>query len=155
MSAGSRAKAAEIRRTMREPVPDDPSRPMMEWEPFTPLGRYANLPAFPVNALPTAGAEMVAAVAESTQTPDDLAGVVYLGALATSCGGRAVVEVQSGWREPLNIYAAPAMPPGSRKSAVFREMTAPLLDAERAMQENARAVIKEAEIGRASCRERV
>ena len=41
-------------------------------------------------ALPDAGAAMVRAVAESTQTPADLAGVVYLGALATCCGGRAL-----------------------------------------------------------------
>ena len=80
---------------------------------------------------------MVEAVAESTQTPPDLAGVVYLGVLAAAAGGHAEVEVQSGWREPVNMYATPAMPPGSRKSAVFREMTGPLLAAERALQEDA------------------
>lgn len=137
-----RAAAREIRRAVR--VPDDPPRPAAEWEPVTPLGKYANLPAFPVESLPAAGAAMVNAVAESTQTPADLAGIVYLGTLATCCGGRAVVEVQGGWREPLNLYAAPAMPPGSRKSAVFREMIAPLLEAERDMQERAKAGIGEA-----------
>ena len=53
------------------------------------------------------------------------------------------MEVQPGWREPVNIYATPAMPPGSRKSAVFRDMTAPLLDAERVLQEDAGADICE------------
>ena len=140
--SSNRGKAAEIRRSAG--IPDDPPRPSPDWEPLTPLGKYANLPAFPVSALPTAGAAMVEAVAESTQTPADLAGIVYLGTLATCCGGRAVVEVQGGWREPLNLYAAPAMPPGSRKSAVFREMIAPLLDAERVMQDKARMTISEA-----------
>lgn len=148
MSSADRREAADIRRRYTR-VPDDPERlPPEEWEQYTELGQYADLPAFPVGALPPYAAEMVAAVAESTQTPADLAGIVYLGALATSCGGRAVVEVQRGWREPLNLYAAPAMPPGSRKSAVFREMTAPLLDAERVLQENASAVRNEAAVSR-------
>jgi replicative DNA helicase len=145
MSAGSRAQAAEIRH-QKTRVPDDAPQPPAEWEPFTPLGKYASLPAFPVEALPAAGSAMVEAVAESTQTPADLAGIVYLGALATCCGGRAVVEVQGGWREPLNLYAAPAMPPGSRKSAVFREMAAPLLEAECGMQEKAKIAISEAAV---------
>jgi len=116
------------------------------WEPLVPLSATGDLPAFPVASLPDWGAAMVEAVAESTQTPPDLAGVVYLGVLAAAAGGRAEVEVQPGWREPVNLYAAPAMPPGSRKSAVFREMTAPLLDAERALQEAARAGINESAV---------
>jgi hypothetical protein len=141
---GSRSRAAEIRREAG--IPDDPEIPAAEWEPLVPLGAAGDLPAFPVRSLPDWGAAMVEAVAESTQTPPDLAGVVYLGVLAAAAGGRAEVEVQPGWREPVNLYAAPAMPPGSRKSAVFREMTAPLLDAERALQEAARADISESAI---------
>ena len=116
------------------------------WEPLVPLSAVGDLPGFPVKSLPQWGAAMVEAVAESTQTPADLAGVVYLGVLAAAAGGRAEVEVQPGWREPVNLYAAPAMPPGSRKSAVFREMTAPLLDAERALQDSAREAIAESVI---------
>ena len=116
------------------------------WEPFVPLQRPGALPPFPVTALPQWGTAMVAAVAEATQTPPDLPGVVYLGTLAAAAGGRAEVEVQPHWREPLNIYAAPAMTPGSRKSAVFREMIAPLLDAERALQDKAQEAIRERSI---------
>lgn len=120
--------------------------PAAEWEPLVPLSATGDLPVFPVRSLPDWGAAMVKAVAESTQTPPDLAGVVYLGVLAAAAGGRAEVEVQPGWREPVNLYAAPAMPPGSRKSAVFREMSAPLLDAERVLQEAARIEINEAAV---------
>ena len=136
----------------KTPTPDDARRAVQAaagtepWEPLVPLSAVSDLPAFPVKSLPDWGAAMVEAVAESTQTPHDLAGVVYLGVLAAAAGGRAEVEVQPGWREPVNLYAAPAMPPGSRKSAVFREMTAPLLDAERALQEAARADISESVI---------
>lgn len=131
------------------PVPGkahSPAPAADEWEPIVPLSTVGNLPLFPVKSLPDWGAAMVEAVAESTQTPADLPGVVYLGVLAAAAGGRAEVEVQPGWREPVNLYAAPAMPPGSRKSAVFREMSAPLLDAERALQESARGAIAESVI---------
>jgi replicative DNA helicase len=142
--AYSRSQAASIRHAVG--IPDDPEPPAAEWEPLVALSAAGDLPGFPVKSLPQWGAAMVKAVAESTQTPADLAGVVYLGVLAAAAGGRAEVEVQPGWREPVNLYAAPAMPPGSRKSAVFREMTAPLLDAERALQEAARADISESAI---------
>ena len=119
-----------------------------DWEFFTPLVRTEGLPPFPVKALPDWGEAMVAAVAEETQTPVDLPGVVYLGDLATAAGGRAVVEVQPGWTEPLNLYMAPALDPGSRKSAVFRAMTQPILDAEQALREKARADIQESAVVR-------
>lgn len=116
------------------------------WESPVPLTAAGELPPFPIAALPAWAGDMVAAVAEFTQTPADLSGVVFLGALAAAVGGRAEVEVEPGWREPVNIYAAPAMPPGSRKSAVFREMICPLVDAEQAMQEQAREDINERKI---------
>ncbi|WP_250548637.1 YfjI family protein [Pseudonocardia sp. H11422] len=91
---------------------------------------------------------MVLAVAEFTQTPLDLPGCLALAALSTAAGGRAEIEVRPGWREPLNLYTVVAMPPGSRKSAVFAAMTAPLLEAERQLVEQARPVIAEAEVAR-------
>ena len=100
------------------------------WEPPAPLGGHADLPAFPVSALPAWAADEVAALAEFTQTPPDLAGTVLLAVLSAAAGGRAVVEVRGSWREPVNLYAVAAMPSGARKSAVFAEMTGPLLDTE-------------------------
>jgi hypothetical protein len=68
--------------------------------------------------------------------------------LSTAAGGRAVVAVRGGddgWREPVNIYTAVAMHAGSRKSAVFSIMTAPLLTAERELVERVNGVRVEAE----------
>ena len=50
------------------------------------------------------------------------------------------------WREPLNLYTVIALPPGSRKSAVFAAMTAPILAAEQALIERTAPAIVEAEI---------
>jgi replicative DNA helicase len=41
------------------------------------------------------------------------------------------VAVRPGWREPLNLYTATGLSPGSRKSAVVRDVTRPLLALER------------------------
>jgi hypothetical protein len=127
----------------REPGPGDSAA--VEWGELLPLGGPRALTAFPLPTLPAWGRSMVAGVAEETQTPEDLAAVVYLGSLAAAAGGRAVVDVQSGWTEPVNLYAAVAMEPGSRKSAVFRAMTAPVLDAERDLQATASADRQERE----------
>ncbi|GAA4554268.1 YfjI family protein [Pseudonocardia xishanensis] len=114
----------------------------------TPLTPRRLAPPFPVDALPTWVADMVMAVAEFTQTPLDLPGCLALAALSTAAGGRAEIEIRPGWREPLNLYTVVAMPPGSRKSAVFAAMTAPLLEAEGQLIDQARPRIAEAELAR-------
>lgn len=119
--------------------------PAPAWEDPIPLGQVRTLPPFPIDALPGWVADMVAAVAEETQTPPDLAACTALAALSTAAGGRAVVDVRGGWREPVNVYVAVALPPANRKSAVFARMTGPLLKAERVMDENAVGAIVEAE----------
>jgi len=119
-----------------------------QWDPPTPLSARRVLPRFPVDALPAWVGDQVAAVAEFTQTPPDLAGSVALAALSTAAGGRARVQIRPGWVEPVNLFTVVAMPPGSRKSAVFAAMTAPLLAAEQALAEHAAPLIVEAELAR-------
>jgi len=104
-------------------------------------------PRFPVEALPPWLREMVAAVAEATQTPQELAGSVGLGVLALAGAGKVEVEPSPGWREPLSLFVAVALPPGCRKSAVFATMTKPLvawerMENERLAPEIARATTK-------------
>ena len=117
------------------------------WDDPVPLGvRRRTLPMFPTGALPGWVGAMVAAVAEETQTPPDLAACVALAALSTAAGGRALVNVRGSWVEPVNIFTVVAMPPGSRKSPVFRAMTQPLLAAEKDLIERIKPRIVEAEL---------
>ena len=125
----------------------------VSWEQLVPLGATARLPAFPVAAFPGWLAAQVEECARSTQTPPDLPASVALAVLATAAGGRAVVEVRGQWREPVNLYTVTALPPGARKSAVFAEMTMPVLDTEAAMVTHARGEILEAETLRKIARE--
>lgn len=118
------------------------------WERPVPLGRSQSLPSFPVESLPSWLSDYVGALATATQTPPDLAGMLTLSALATVAGGLARVEVRPGWREPLNIFGAVALVPGSRKSAVVAEVTAPLSAFEAEEVERLRATIVEADTAR-------
>ncbi|WP_190211581.1 YfjI family protein [Kitasatospora indigofera] len=105
------------------------------WDIPVPLGESRALPAFPVDVLPPWVGDMVAAVAEETQTPADLAGCLALAALATAAGGRVMIRIRGRWHEPVNIYTAVALPPGNRKSAVFDLMTKPLLAVEKVLKD--------------------
>ncbi len=117
----------------------------LAWDAPIPLTTRPDLPTFPVDALPAWLGAMVAAVAEETQTPADLAGCLSLAVLATTAGGRAVVCVRGRWREPVNLYIAVALDPGNRKSAVFSLMTEPLLVVEKLLVEQSASVRAEAE----------
>lgn len=121
------------------------------WDAPVPLGERGPLPTFPVDALPGWVADQVQAVSTFTQTPVDLAACIALACLSTAAGGRAIVAVRGGddgWREPVNIYTAVAMHAGSRKSAVFTIMTAPLLAAEKDLVDQTAGARIEAEQSR-------
>ncbi len=66
------------------------------------------------------------ALAEATQTPPDLAGVLGLTALAVVAAGNAEVKVKEGWTESLNLYVAAFLPSGERKTPVYNAIKAPL-----------------------------
>jgi replicative DNA helicase len=102
-----------------------PPTPQINWEPPISLGAPA-LPPFPLDALPPAFGDFAAALATATQTPPDLAGLHTLAALATATARKAVVRPRPGWSEPLNLFTASVLGSGNRKSAVHREIVAPL-----------------------------
>jgi replicative DNA helicase len=96
------------------------------WEDFVPLERQ-DRPAFPVEVLPLEVQEMVRAVSEATQTPVDCSAMMGLSVVAAAVAKRVETEPRDGWREPLVLWTAGALPPGSMKSAVDGEMKAPII----------------------------
>jgi replicative DNA helicase len=114
------------------------------WETPAPLRADVDLPAFPVEALPDFLAAYVAAEATATQTPPDLPGMLVLAALATAAGGLARIQVRPGWQEPLNLFVVVALPPGSRKTAVFADVTRPLVRLDRDELARMRPLVVEA-----------
>ncbi|MCX5369588.1 YfjI family protein [Streptomyces sp. NBC_00103] len=131
--------------TLEEPPGEDDATPDV-WEDPIPLTGRRDRPPFPAHVFPTWLGEFVAAVAEETQTPVDLAGSIALAVLATAAGGRSVVHVRGNWREPTNLYTVVALPPANRKSAVFALLTNPLYEAEKQLKAAMKPVIVEAEV---------
>ena len=118
----------------RQPTPTD----LFDGDPI-PLTASRRVPPFPVDALPPPIANMVDAIATATQTDPAMAGTSALTALSACTGGRALIEIRAGWREPLNLFTATVAKPAERKSAVHAAMTRPLLAAEKRLVEAARA----------------
>jgi hypothetical protein len=148
------AKAAHDRRTALDELDEhidalrETAAREAPWQPPLSLVDMGALPEFPLEALPGWCAAYAAAVAEATQTPRDLAGMIVLASLATCAGGRVRVAIKPGWEEPLNLYVLVALPPGERKSAVFEAVTAPLSEFEEERGEVLAPVVTEAAIRR-------
>ena len=108
-------------------------RELRGWSAPVPLTSTSIAPPpFPLAALPTWTRAKVHAVAHDTQTPPDLAATIALACLSTAAAGRVsiLVRPEIGWREPINLYTVAALSPGSRKSPVFSNLTAPITAAE-------------------------
>lgn len=112
-----------------------------EWEPLIPFQKI-NTPDFPTDCLPAPVASFVKALAESTQTPEEMAGILSLGILATAFQSRYSVEVKPDWHEPLCLYTVAIAPPGERKSTVISALSSPVYDYEKRRQEAEAAEVK-------------
>lgn len=97
----------------------------IRWEDPIPFSRYT-MARFPIEALPKDIADYVTAVAESTQTPVDMAGAVSLSMLSVCLQGKYRVQGKQDWFEPLNTYVLAIAPPSERKSAVQHMMLKPI-----------------------------
>lgn len=102
------------------------------------------VPPFPVNVLPADLRDWTAAESHATQTPVDLPAMVALSICAAALAKRVSIEAWDGWREPVNTFAAVVLPPGNRKSAVFRDGTSPLRELEQELIEQNRDEISRA-----------
>ena len=80
----------------------------------------------PVGAIPPSVRAHVESVAGNLQVPPDLPLLLGLGSISAALSGKVEVEVRSGWREPVGIYAATILPPAARKSPAFAAMTEPI-----------------------------
>lgn len=128
-----------------------------KWEPPTQFHEF-DLPSFPTDTFPPWLREFVEAEAEATQTPVDLSAMLALATVSGALAGKVQVEAVAGWREPVNLWTCVGMPPGSRKSVVFRHVLEPIQEYERSeltrlgpevAESQTRVRILEAELGKA------
>lgn len=97
-----------------------------EWPDMVALDVEPPRPV-PVSEWPPVLSEYALALADETETPLELPGLLLLGTLAAACQKLADVQVKPGYREPINIYTAVALPPATRKSGVFKRASKPLV----------------------------
>jgi replicative DNA helicase len=96
-----------------------------DWEDPLSFDSF-DLPKFDASIFPEWLQNYVQAVAESTQTPVDMASMAAFAVLSVSATKNFIVNPYGDWKEPLNTYTLTLMSPANRKSSVFREMTRPI-----------------------------
>lgn len=99
------------------------------WEMPVPFNEIRT-PAFPLESLPGPLLSFVECLAESTQTPEEMAGILSLGVLATAFQSKLDVQITPDWKEPLCLYCVAVAAPGERKTAVISALTKPLYEYE-------------------------
>ncbi len=96
-----------------------------EWNPPLPLEEVPLNP-WPDNVFPSPFEQFVNELARSTETPIELSAMLTLSAVATASQNRYQVQVKSDYHEPVNLWPVIVLPPASRKTKVYGEVTAPL-----------------------------
>lgn len=95
------------------------------WEEPIPFDNFS-VPDFPVETLPEAIGTYVSAVAESTQTPVDLAATSAIAIMSICLQGKYKIQPKGDWQENLNTFCLAFMEPSERKSAVGSAMLRPI-----------------------------
>ena len=84
------------------------------------------LSEWPKDAFPELAQKYIEEVSRSTETPIELASLLFLSVVATTAQKKYEIELKKSYREPVNIWILAALPPGSRKSSVYSEIISPL-----------------------------
>ncbi len=130
------------------PVPDDwivtASEQATDWQ--SPVSLItASLPPWPDDVFPSEIQRFANGLAESTETPIEMASMLALAAMSAAVAGKYQVMVKYGYFEPINIWACVALPPANIKTAVQSAINKPLYLWEKEQAEIFAPLIKEAE----------
>lgn len=109
----------------------------------------------PVEEWPRLLRDYALGASAETETPPKLPAMLALGTVAAASQRLADVEIKPGYREPINIYTAVALPPATRKSAEFKRATKPLVQWESSKRKETAEQRKEAESRLKTHQERV
>lgn len=101
--------------------------PSTDWPAPIPLGAFIP-PTWPDDIFPECIQKFVCELAQSTETPLELASLTVLSSISAAAQGKYIVRIKPDYFEPLNIWTAVALPSGSRKSSVQKAATEPLSD---------------------------
>jgi hypothetical protein len=114
------------------------------WELPVPFQAY-RLPDFPTDSLPGWARDFVKGEAFATQTPEDLAAMLFLAIMACACQKKVAVLVRYGWIEPVNVFLVIVLPPGCRKTRLLSALEEPICKFEEDMAAEMAEIIAAAE----------
>ena len=111
-----------------------PTTAVQQWSDPIPF-QSVSPAAIPAELFPGFLGDMARACAKATETPIELAGLLGLAAVSAAIAGRVIVCGEPGYTEPLNVFVAPSMESGNRKTSVLMRMTRPIIEWEEAQAE--------------------
>lgn len=114
-----------------------------EWAPPLLLEGVSPL-SWPQEVFPAPFETFVLELSRSTETPIELSAILTLSVVATVAQKKYRVQVKPDYHEPLNLWALGILPPASRKSRVYQEVTLPLRLWEHRQKERMEADIQSA-----------
>lgn len=97
-----------------------------EWNYPHPLPEGVPLLPWPKDVFPEPFESFTRELSRSTETPIELSSMLILAVVAASSQKRYKVQIKTDYSEPVNIWSIIILPPGSRKSRVYSEVTFPL-----------------------------
>jgi hypothetical protein len=100
-----------------------------DWDDPVDIER-PKLPEFPIEGFRGDLGHWILAASYAYQTPVELAALLSLAAVSGMIQRRVQVLAGESWIEPVNLYVACVLEPGSRKSAVFAEAFRPIREIE-------------------------
>jgi hypothetical protein len=115
-----------------------------EW-PDPILLQDDNIEPLRIDILPGVLGEYSQALTRFTETPPELPVLSVLGVLSTAAAGKAEVEAETGYVEPVNLYVCPLLESGNRKTAVIQHATKPLVKHEQEQRKRLAPEIKRIE----------
>jgi replicative DNA helicase len=131
-NAAARRILDERRGGSVKPPPRPPGgRTATGWEDPVPLLGRAQVPAFPIDALPGWLQDWAIEIAREKSASVDLAAALGLGVVAGAIARHVQVSPRAGWWEPANLYQAIALEPGQRKTPIFKAAFRPVRALER------------------------
>lgn len=96
-----------------------------EWNPPLSLEGVPLLP-WPKDVFPEPIEEFVKELSRSTETPIELSAMIMLAIVAAAAQKKYLIQIKPDYCEPVNIWSVVVLPPASRKSRIYAEITQPL-----------------------------
>lgn len=100
-------------------------RDSSNWEEPIPFWRQ-ELPSFPTEIFPHWLRNYIEGVSETTQTPVDAAAMFALSILSTALAKKFYVSPRLHWEESINLYTVVVLPPGEKKSVIYKLLSLPV-----------------------------